>query len=117
MLGWMLLVGATPASAHAQMTSSNPKAKSIVYALPTSIKLMFTDDLIDLAGGNEIQVFDPRGKRIDLGSATVLGNQLTKAIKRSTLLGRYRVTYRVISEDSHPVSASFVFQLAKKTKK
>lgn len=116
-LGLMLLSGASPASAHAQLTSANPKPKSIVYAMPTSIKLMFTDDLIDLPDGNVIQVFDPRGKRIDVGNAEVLGNQLTKSIKRSTSIGRYRVTYRAISEDSHPITATYFFNLAKKTKK
>lgn len=89
----------------------------MVYVLPTTIKLMFTDDLIDLPEGNAIQVFDPRGKRIDVGDAQVIGNQLTKSIGRSTLMGRYRVTYRAISEDSHPISASYFFNLAKKPKK
>jgi copper transport protein len=113
----MLLLSAAPATAHAQLTSANPKAKAIVYAMPTAIKLMFTDNLIDLPDGNVIQVFDPRGKRIDVGNAEVLGNQLTKSIKRSSLIGRYRVTYRAISEDSHPISASYYFNLAKKPKK
>lgn len=89
----------------------------MVHVLPTAIKLMFTDDLIDLPDGNLIQVFDPRGKRIDVGNTELLGNQLTKSIKSSNLIGRYRVTYRAISEDSHPISASYFFNLAKKPKK
>jgi methionine-rich copper-binding protein CopC len=114
MLGWMLLSSAAPASAHAQLVSANPKAKSTVYVLPAQVKLMFSDDLIDLEGGNQIQVTDPKGKRIETGSTLLVGNQLSIGIKKSALLGRYVVTYRVLSEDGHPVSAKYVFTLAKK---
>lgn len=110
----MLLVSATPVSAHAQLVSANPKAKSTVYVLPAQVKLMFSDDLIDLEGGNQIQVSDPKGKRIDSGATTLLGNQLSVGLKKSTLLGRYKVTYRVLSEDGHPISANYFFTLAKK---
>lgn len=110
----MLLVSATPVSAHAQLVSSNLKAKSIVYSLPNQVQLMFSDDLIELAEGNQIQVTDPKGKRIDTGDNTLLGNQLSTGLKKSVLLGRYTVTYRVLSEDGHPVSAKYFVTLAKK---
>lgn len=77
---------------------------------------MFSDDLIDLEGGNQIQVLDPKGKRIDNGANALLGNQLSTGLKSSNLLGRYSVTYRVLSEDGHPVSASYYFTLSKKPK-
>ena len=114
MLGWMLLSGSAPASAHAQLLTANPKAKSTVYVLPAQAKLMFSDDLIDVDGGNQIQVTDPKGKRIETGETLLVGNQLSIALKKSTLLGRYQVTYRVLSEDGHPVSANYYFTLAKK---
>ena len=117
LLGWMLLVSATPASAHAQLVSANPKSKATVYALPTQVKLMFSDDLIDLEGGNQIQVTDPQGKRVDTGETVLLGNQLNTGLKKSTILGKYKVTYRVLSEDGHPVSASYTLTLAKKPAK
>lgn len=110
----MLLVSAIPASAHAQLVSANPKSKSVVYALPKQVQLMFGDDLIDLAEGNQIQVTDPKGKRIDTGENILLGNQLSTGLKKSLWFGRYTVTYRVLSEDGHPVSATYFFTLAKK---
>ena len=116
-LGWMLMSGTTPVSAHAQLASANPKAKSVLYVLPAQIKLMFSDDLIDLEAGNQIQVLDPKGKRIDNGANALFGNQLTTGLKPSSLLGRYSVTYRVLSEDGHPVSANYYFTLAKKPAK
>jgi methionine-rich copper-binding protein CopC len=114
LLGWMLLVNSTPASAHAQLVSANPKSKSVVYSLPKQVRLMFSDDLIELAEGNQIQVTDPKGKRIDTGENILLGNQLSTGLKKSVLLGRYTVTYRVLSEDGHPVSAKYFFTLANK---
>lgn len=114
MLGWMLLSSAAPASAHAQLVSANPKAKSVIFALPTQVRLMFTDDLIDLPDSNQIQVIDPKGRRIDSGANTLLGNQLETNLKKSTILGRYKVSYRVLSEDGHPISATYWFTLAKK---
>lgn len=117
MLGWMLLSGAAPASAHAQLFGANPKSKSTVYVLPSQVKLMFSDDLIDLQDGNKIQVTDPKGRRVDNGTITLLGNQLSTGLKKSSVLGRFTVTYRVLSEDGHPVSASYYFTLAKKPAK
>ena len=113
----MLITSATPASAHAQLVSANPKAKSVLYVLPTQVKLMFDDDLIDVAGGNQIQVTDPKGKRIDVAESHLLGNQLNIDLKKSSVLGRYTVTYRVLSADGHPISASYFFNLAKKALK
>jgi methionine-rich copper-binding protein CopC len=110
----MLLVNSTPASAHAQLVSANPKSKSVGYSLPKQVRLMFSDDLIELAEGNQIQVTDPKGKRIDTGENILLGNQLSTGLKKSVLLGRYTVTYRVLSEDGHPVSAKYFFTLANK---
>lgn len=114
LIGWLLFNGSQPASAHAQLVGANPKAKSVVYVLPAQINLMFTDDLIDLSDSNQIQVVDPKGQRIDSGSTTLKGNQLGIGLKKSKLIGKYTVTYRVLSEDGHPVSAIYWFTLAKK---
>lgn len=113
----MLLVGATPASAHAQLVGANPKAKATIYVLPAEVKLMFSDDLIDLGDSNQIEVTDPKGKRVDTAANRLIGNQLSTGLKKSTQLGSYKITYRVLSEDGHPVSASYTFTLAKKPNK
>jgi methionine-rich copper-binding protein CopC len=116
----LALVGLTfglalPASAHAQLLLSNPRIGSSVYLLPSKIQLTFDDNLIDLGGSsNQIEVTDPKGKRIDSGATRVDGSALTVQLKPYTLLGKYEVTYRVISADGHPVSNSFPFYLEKK---
>jgi methionine-rich copper-binding protein CopC len=82
--------------------------------MPVKVNLQFTDDIIADAGGNVITLTGPTGKRIDSGATSVFGNQLTVAIKKSTVLGKYTVRYRVISEDGHPITGTYKFSLAKK---
>jgi copper resistance protein C len=50
------------------------------------------------------------------GTATVFGNQLSVALKTSKVLGKYRVSYRAISADGHPITGSYDFTLKAKTK-
>lgn len=117
LLGLMLLISSTPALAHAQLISSTPKANSKISVLPDQVKLIFDDDLIDLEGGNQIQVFNPKGKRIYVAETALLGNQLTVNLRRESVLGKYTVAYRVLSADGHPVSSRFYFTLVKKATK
>ena len=116
MTGSLLFLGNSPSFAHAQLTSANPKANSVLFALPSTIKLQFTDDIIADAGGNVITVTSASGRRIDVGATTVLGNQMTVKLRKISTLGKYTVRYRVISEDGHPVNASYKFSLVKKKK-
>jgi methionine-rich copper-binding protein CopC len=106
---------ALPASAHAQLLLSNPRVGSSLLALPASVTLTFDDNLINLGGAsNQIEVTDPKGVRLDAGSSQVSGATLSVALKSGSVIGKYEVTYRVISADGHPVSNSFPFYLEKK---
>ncbi len=115
----MLTLGlAGPALAHAQLLVSNPRVGSTVYVLPKIVQLTFDDDLIVLGEtANQIQITDPKGKRLDVGASLISGSKLSVAMKSSLLLGKYRVTYRVLSADGHPVSGSYPFYLDKKPTK
>lgn len=109
---------AGPAFAHAQLLLANPKVGASVYQLPAKVELTFDDNLIALGpNANQIQVTDPKGKRVDSGASTLVDATLSVKLKASSLLGLYRVSYRVISADGHPVSGSYPFYLAKKPAK
>jgi methionine-rich copper-binding protein CopC len=106
---------ALPASAHAQLLLSNPQVGSTVFVLPSRVALTFDDNLINLGGSaNQIQVTDPKGLRVDSGATAVSAATLSVNLKADSLIGKYEVTYRVISADGHPVSTSFPFYLEKK---
>jgi copper resistance protein C len=105
------------AHAHSQLTSANPKQKSVVTVMPKKVVLQFNEDLINLEPGNQLRVIDPKGKAVHNGTATVFGNQLSVALRTSKVQGKYRVTYRAISADGHPITGSYDFTLRAKPKK
>jgi methionine-rich copper-binding protein CopC len=99
------------------MTSANPKQKSVITVMPKKVVLQFDEDLINLEPGNLLRVTDPRGRSIHTGTATVFGNQLSVALRTSKVLGKYRVSYRAISADGHPITGSYEFTLRAKPKR
>ena len=108
-----LLIPGQPASAHAVLVQALPGVSKILYKAPTSVTLTFDDDLINLSGSNQIQVFDSKKRRVDLGVTQLSGATITAKVKILSL-GTYRVVYRVLSADGHPVSSSYYFYLKKK---
>ncbi len=110
----LILGSAAPASGHAQLVKATPALSSKVVTFPKQVTLMFTDEIIDVAGGNSITVTDPRGQRVSIEPTEVIGNQLIVKLRTSRLLGRYTVSYRVVSEDGHPISSRYTFWLSKK---
>ncbi len=105
------------ASAHSQLTSANPKQKAVITVMPKKVVLQFNEDLIILEPGNQLKITDPKGKAVHSGSVTVLGNQLSVGLRTSKVLGKYRVSYRAISADGHPITGKYEFTLKAKPKK
>lgn len=110
----LALIGSSPARAHAQLVSSNPKVSAVLYVAPKSVTLTFDDDLIAVAGSNQIQVLDAKKQRIDRGSTKVSAATISVALKSNIAVGKYQVVYRVLSADGHPVSSSYYFYLKKR---
>jgi copper transport protein len=105
-----LLAGAAPASAHAALTGSNPTQGSVVDKAPAQVSLTFSEQVS--LNDESLQVLDPKGGRVDAGSASDLGGD-TYGLKLRPGLpdGTYTVTYQVVSADSHPVSGAFTFSV------
>jgi methionine-rich copper-binding protein CopC len=110
----LLVMQTAPAEAHAQLISSNPKVSATLYKSPTTVTLTFDDDLIDLASANLIQVFNSKNKRIDRAGTKLNGSTMSTALLANLPVGKYRVTYRVLSADGHPVTATYYFYLKMK---
>lgn len=107
----LLFALALPASAHAEFLDSNPAVDSHLTVLPSRIMLHFGENLSDLAGANAIVVTGPDGVEVTEDLAQVEGARVSRAMKPGTMLGAYRVLYRVLSEDGHPVKGNFDFFL------
>lgn len=104
------LAGAPTANAHASIVATVPKANSTIKTLPPFIYIEFDGNLLDFAEGiNSLQVTDTKGKRVDTNRSLVGGARLSTSLKSGVKKGRYKVSYRIVSEDGHPVSGAFFF--------
>ncbi len=115
---FIAIAGAFPAQAafaHAELETSNPEANSVIGAAPEVISLTFGENLMVLEGevaANQVQVEDTMKVRVDNGDYQVNGGVLTVSLKASLPDDTYRVTYRVVSEDGHPIEGVFEFEVS-----
>ncbi|MFF4327893.1 copper resistance protein CopC [Streptomyces sp. NPDC001591] len=108
-----LFTAASPATAHAALTASDPKDGAVVATAPAQVTLSFSEEVA--MGDDSIRVMDPQGKRVDTGE---LRNMCSGSVIRyGTALhsglpdGTYTVAWQAVSADSHPVSGAFTFSV------
>ncbi|OMI38755.1 copper resistance protein CopC [Streptomyces sparsogenes] len=112
-----LSVGASPASAHAALTATDPADGAVVKTAPSQVRLTFSEGV--LLSRDSVRVLDPDGKRVDTGSpAHVGGRSSTAAVALHSGLpdGTFTVAWKVVSEDSHPVAGAFTFSIGAPSK-
>jgi copper resistance protein C len=104
----LLLLAMGEASAHAMLDHAEPRVGNKVATAPREVTLWFTQKLE--AAFSTITVTDPSGQRVDSGKTRVSGNQMSVSL-RGGGAGTYRVTWRVLSVDTHTTDGSFTFQV------
>lgn len=104
---------AAPAYAHATLEDTDPPANATVARPPRTVTLHF-DEAVEASLG-AIRVFDDQDRRVDAGATHHPGGDGTRvqATLPSLRQGSYVVTWRVISDDSHPVHGAFVFSVGR----
>ncbi|MFE2247432.1 copper resistance CopC/CopD family protein [Streptomyces lavendulae] len=108
-----LFTAASPASAHAALTASDPKDGAVVATAPAQVTLSFSEQVA--MGDDSIRVMDPQGKRVDTGELRDMCSGST--VRYGTALhsglpnGTYTVAWQAVSADSHPVSGAFTFSV------
>lgn len=107
-LGW-----ASPASAHAELLSSDPADGSLLPVEPGEVTLRFSEDVDLQADG--VRVLDAAGERVDASAATASGAVVTAPMGQALDDGTYVVAWRVVSADGHPVRGSFTFSVGVQT--
>lgn len=107
----LIFAGMKSAEAHAQLSSSNPSKNQIVRTLPSLVWLEFDGDLLSFGDKqiHKITVTNLRKKRVDIGGPIVGGARISTKLKAGLPAGKYFVSYRVVSEDGHPVEGSYTF--------
>lgn len=102
------------AFAHAELETSNPEANSVIGAAPGVVSLTFGEKLMVMEGeeaANQVQVTDSSNARVDNGDFQVTGEVLTVSLKPDLADDTYKVTYRVVSEDGHPIEGVYEFDV------
>ena len=108
----VLLMTGSPASAHAQLESSDPRPGEILTQAPSRVTLTF-GERVEFTS-NAIQVFDDHLRPVRNGPVVAVdqdGNQLRVALPSGLSRGSYTVSWDVSSGDTHPVSGSFAFSI------
>ena len=104
----LLLLLTGKASAHAFLDHAEPRVGNTVATAPREVTLWFTQKLEPAF--SSITVTNSAGQRVDTGKTRVSGNQMSVSL-RSGGAGTYRVTWRVLSVDTHTTDGSFTFQV------
>ena len=101
--------GAASASANSLITTL-PISGSTLTTAPSSVTLTTQLELIPDA--NELMVTDPSGLRVDDGTITVDGVNVSIGLKAIAESGIYRVSYTLYSEGEVPLQGSFTFNFS-----
>ncbi|MGF1343792.1 copper resistance CopC/CopD family protein [Streptomyces flavovirens] len=114
----LVLAGASPASAHAALTGSDPQDGSVVATAPEEVTLTFSEEIA--VGGDSIRVLGPDGERADTGEPRDLtdGGPVRYGVALHSGLpdGTYTVAWQAVSADSHPVAGAFTFSVGAPSK-
>lgn len=105
-----------PAFAHDELVDQSPRSNEVVEAGIIEVKLTFSGNLIALGdgSGSEIVILNAESEPMNNGCAEVSGNIAT-AKASIDQPGIYRVGWRAVSSDGHPVSGSFRFEVVNTT--
>ncbi len=98
---------AGPAQAHAELEGSTPADGAVLAAAPRTIELVFGEDIIE--AGLQVVAQDSAGTSVPLAKATAAGPKVSVGWPTTAAAGSYRVSYRVTSQDGHPIDGTISF--------
>jgi methionine-rich copper-binding protein CopC len=105
-VGVLVALTGTPASAHASLLSSDPEEGSVVAALPDQLVLTFNEPVrLD-----EVQAFAAGGADWSV-DAEAQDNRLVVVPQEDPGTGTVVVAWQVVSEDGHVVGGSLTFSV------
>ena len=94
------------ASAHDVLERTTPANGTTVDRMPQSVTLTFSEAPLEI--GTQVVISGPNGLASQ-GSPSINGRDVVQAVAPSAPGGDYTVSYRVTSDDGHPVTGTFVF--------
>jgi methionine-rich copper-binding protein CopC len=112
--GAAVLATAAPAAAHNALIGSDPKDKTSLEVGPSTVTLTFDQDVQGGKGINQITVTDAAGGHYEVvGDPTIKDTAVSAKVDALGKAGQYKIGYRILSADGHPVSGELTFTLTK----
>ena len=102
-----LLFLATSALAHASLTATQPPDGAVVPAAPTKLALSFSEPVSPLA----LKLLQPDGSSIELERFVLRDRTVEIETPPGLSTGTHVLSWRVVSEDGHPVGGSIIFSI------
>ncbi|MEU0267520.1 copper resistance protein CopC [Nocardioides sp. NPDC006303] len=105
---YAVLLGISPAQAHASLIGTNPEEGAVLEQAPETITFTF-DEAVTLPPAG-VTVYDAKGEEVT-SEATASGTEMEVALAEASSLGdgTYVVAWRAVSADGHPISGSLTF--------
>ena len=94
------------AFAHDVLERTTPADGTTVDRMPPAVTLTFAEEPLSI--GSQVVVSGPTGP-VSTGSPKISGRDVTQAVSPKAPAGDYTVSYRVTSDDGHPVTGTFSF--------
>jgi len=104
------VISAAPASAHAVLVKITPSPGAQLTTAPHTVVLEFDEPMSPTFA--TVVVTTAGGLPVTRGKPTVQGNTVTQPLILGMASGSYRVAFRVVSNDGHPVSGESKFTLS-----
>lgn len=99
----LVLLVASPASAHAQLVATSPASGQLVDEAPTVALVRFSEAV--QVDDDSLRLHDRRGERVDVGALERRDGGRALEVELPELEdGGYVLTWRVVSLDGHPIS-------------
>ena len=102
-----MLMSVGMASGHSQLVSSDPVDGSVLSAPPTQVVLTFNEALLKEAV--DVAIANGAGEAVSGAVATAVGAIVTIPWPADLPPDNYSVSYRIVSDDGHPITGSIGF--------
>jgi methionine-rich copper-binding protein CopC len=107
----VIAAGLSATAAHAFLDHAVPPVGATVAASPPEIRLFFSEAIEPRFSGIELTSID--GRPVKTGASTVDPRDQMQFVLPVPALppGRYKVTWHVVSVDTHPTQGDFTFEI------
>jgi copper resistance protein C len=109
----IFVAGSARLEAHAFLKDANPGVGSTIQTSPSEVQIRFTENIEPAV--SSIQVFNTSGKEVDKRDLHL--DRSDHALLHISLpplgVGTYKVTWRVVSVDTHVTNGDFTFRVVR----